>query len=296
MIYITIAIVSYMLFAINGVIDKFLLTKAVKHPAAYAFYTGITGFLTWALIPFGLKWVSPADLLIAIIGGASFVAALVFLYMATMQTSISRLLPIEGGLVPIFTLIFAYLFLGERLASGQLLAFIMLVAGAVLISFKHDKSGWHSKAMSNAIIAAVFFALSFTLTKYIFDRTNFVSGLVWTRLGFLAVSLSMLIPKKTRKHIFSAPKEAGKGNIYLYYGARVSGGLAGLLQNYAISIGSVTLVNAMQGTQYAFLIVMTVFLSKYFPKILKENVSAATLFQKIAAIILISTGLYLLIP
>jgi len=294
--YIWIAVVSYMLFAINGIIDKFLLTRAIKHPAAYAFFTGITGFLTWALIPFGLKFIGPVDLLIAIIGGASFIVAMVFLYMATRQTSISRLLPIEGGLVPIFTLAFAYLFLGERLSAGQLFAFILLVAGAILISFKHDKTGWHSKALGNAVIAALFFALSFTLTKYIFDRTNFISGLVWTRLGFLAVSLSMLIPKKTRKHIFQAPKEAGKGNIYLYYGARVSGGLAGLLQNYAISIGSVTLVNAMQGTQYAFLLAMTIFLSKYFPKILKENINATVLVQKITAIILISFGLFLLLP
>lgn len=294
--YIWIAIIAYSLFAINGIIDKFLLTRAVKHPAAYAFYIGITGFLTWLLIPFGLKFISPWDLLVAMVGGASFIVALVFLYMATRQTSISRLLPIEGGLVPIFTLVFAYLFLGEHLPPNQLLAFGLLVAGAVLISLKHDQSGWHPKALGNAVMAAIFFALSFALTKYIFELTNFVSGLVWTRLGFLAVSLAMLLPRQTRKHIFSAPREAGKGNIYLYYGARVSGGLAGLLQNYAISIGSVTLVNAMQGTQYVFLLAMTVLLSKYFPKILKEQITSAILLQKIVAIILISFGLFLLLP
>jgi len=296
MTYIWIAIASYMLFAINGVIDKFLLTRAVKHPAAYAFYTGITGFLTWFLIPFGLQFIGPVDLAIAIVGGASFIVALVFLYIATRETSISRLLPIEGGFVPVFTLVFAYTFLGERLSGEQMLAFAFLVAGAVVISLKHDKEGWHPRALGNAILAAVFFALSFVLTKYIFDQTNFVSGLVWTRLGFLAVSLAMLIPRRTRRHIFNTPKEAGKGNLYLYYGARISGGLAGLLQNFAISIGSVTMVNAMQGTQYAFLLVITILLSKYHPKILKEQVSGGILAQKIAAIVLLSLGLILLLP
>src|SRR3989338_2657902 len=128
MTYIWIAIASYMLFAINGVIDKFLLTRAVKHPAAYAFYTGITGFLTWFLIPFGLQFIGPVDLAIAIVGGASFIVALVFLYIATRETSISRLLPIEGGFVPVFTLVFAYTFLGERLSGEQMLAFAFLVA------------------------------------------------------------------------------------------------------------------------------------------------------------------------
>ncbi|OGE91040.1 MAG: hypothetical protein A3A83_01835 [Candidatus Doudnabacteria bacterium RIFCSPLOWO2_01_FULL_48_57] len=294
MSYIAIAVVAYMLYAINGVVDKFLLTKAVKSPAVYAFYIGITSPMTWVLAPFGLKFVGPLDLLIAIIGGASFVVALYFLYVATRQTTISRLLPIEGGLVPIFTLVFAYLFLGERLSQTQLLAFGLMVLGAVLIAFKYEKGGWYAKALGNATIAAVFFALSFVLTKYIFDETNFVSGLIWTRLGFFLVSVSMLIPKTTRQKIFNAPKETSKGNIFLYYGARVSGGLAGLLQNYAISLGSVTLVNAMQGTQYAFLLVMAILLSRYYPRVLKEQISFAIFLQKIAAIILISGGLYFL--
>lgn len=294
MSYIAIAVVAYMLYAINGVVDKFLLTKAVKSPAVYAFYIGITSPMTWVLAPFGLKFVGPLDLLIAIIGGASFVVALYFLYVATRQTTISRLLPIEGGLVPIFTLVFAYLFLGERLSQMQLLAFGLMVLGAVLIAFKYEKGGWYAKALGNATIAAVFFALSFVLTKYIFDETNFVSGLIWTRLGFFLVSVSMLIPKTTRQKIFNAPKETSKGNIFLYYGARVSGGLAGLLQNYAISLGSVTLVNAMQGTQYAFLLVMAILLSRYYPRVLKEQISFAIFLQKIAAIILISGGLYFL--
>src|SRR5688572_27819427 len=121
--YIIIAVIAYSLFAINGVIDKFLLSKAVRSPAVYAFYIGITGPLTFVLAPFGLKLISLADLPIAIAGGAAFVGALYFLYKATQQTSISRILPIEGGLVPVFTLAFAYLFLGERLTDTQFIAF-----------------------------------------------------------------------------------------------------------------------------------------------------------------------------
>ena len=292
--YILIAVVAYALFAVNGVIDKFLLTKAVRHPAAYAFYIGITGFLPWFLAPFGLKFVSPGDLLVAIIAGASFVVALYFLYVATQITTISRILPIEGGLVPVFTLVLAYLILGERLGNAQLAAFIFLVLGSVLISLKHDKKGWHPKALGNALIAAALFALSLTLTKYIFDRTNFVSGLIWTRLGFLVISLCFLVPKSWRRHIFSAPKTVSRSNKFLYYGARLTGGAAGLLQNYAIAAGSVTIVNALQGSQYALLLVMTVVLSEYFPKVLKEDISARVLAQKIAAIALISIGLILL--
>ena len=292
--YLWIAVAAYLLFAINGVVDKFLLTRAVKHPVAYAFYIGVTGPLTFALAPFGLKLVSFTDLFIAVIGGACFVWALYFLYVATKATSISRLLPIEGGFVPFFTLILAYIMLGERLTTYQFAAFIFLVSGAVLIAFRKDAGRWHPKALVYAVIAAILFALSFVLTKYIFDQTNFVSGLIWTRLGFLAVSLSFLIPKKSRRYIFNATKETTPSNKILYYGARLSGGLAGLMQNYAISLGSVIIVNALQGTQYAFLLLLTIFLSKRYPEILRERITKFILAQKILAIVLISLGLYFL--
>ncbi len=300
--YIFIAIIAYSLYAVNGVIDKFLLSKAVRSPAVYAFFIGITGPFTFvlallALIP-GLnikfEFLSVPNLLIAITAGASFVWALYFLYKATQQTSVSRILPIEGGLVPVFTLVFAYIILGERLLQTQLIAFIFLVVGAVIISLRHDKSGWHAKAFTNATIAAVLFALSFVLTKYTFDHSSFISGLVWTRLGFFVVAMSFLLSPSVRHGIRNAPKETTKGNKYLYLGARVSGSLSGFLQNYAISLGSVTIVNAMQGTQYVLILVGTVLLSKYYPKILKEKVTRAIIMQKVLAIVLIATGLVFL--
>ncbi|MBI4050838.1 MAG: EamA family transporter [Candidatus Doudnabacteria bacterium] len=294
MTYVWIAVFAYFLFALNGIADKFLLTKAVRHPIVYAFYIGVTGPLTWVLAPFGLKGIGLRDLVIAIIGGGAFVIALYFLYVATRQTSISRLLPIEGGLVPVFTLVLAYVILQERLALSQQIAFGFLVLGAVLIAFKQDKTGWHPKALRNAAIGALLFALSLSLTKYIFEQTNFVSGLIWTRIGFFLVSISFLIPRRSRKYILDAPKQTTTGNKFLYYGTRVTGGLAGFLQNYAISLGSVTIVSGLQGTQYALLLVLTAFLSKYHPKILKEKVTGPILAQKISAIVLITLGLILL--
>jgi len=295
MLFVWVAIIAYILFAINGVIDKFLLSKAVRDPIAYAFYIGITAPLVLFLLPFGFQMLSSVtDLLIAILGGGVFVFALYFFYVAIQKTSISRIMPLEGGLVPVFTLVLAYFILGERLGAFQLLAFVFLVSGGVLVVFEKDKFGWHPKALASGVVAAFLFALSFTLTKYIFDQTNFVSGLIWTRLGLLLFSLALLIPKRTREKIFSAPRKVNTENKFLYYGNRITGGLAGFLQNYAIAIGSVTLVNALQGTQYTFLLLMTIILSIYWPKILKEDTHKWVLAQKIFAIVLITIGLTLL--
>ncbi len=288
------AIGAYSLLAFNGVADKFLLSKVVRHPIVYAFYTGITGPLVWVLAPFGLIFLSWENFVIALIGGACFPVALYFFDRAIQQTSISRILPIEGGLVPLFTLGFAYLILGERLTTTQLFAFAFLVFGAILISFRYERGQWHAKAFGNATIAAILFALSAVVTKYIFDQSNFVSGLIWTRLGFFVASLSFLISPKARGYIFNAPKQVSTGNKLLYYSTRLTGAASGFMQNYAVAIGSVTIVNALQGTQFAVLLILTSILSVWYPKILKEKISVSILVQKISAMLVISFGLYLL--
>ncbi len=305
------AIGAYFLLSINGVADKFLLSKVVKHPAAYAFYSGITAPLTlllWALGFLGslLNWhflqneftfqfLSPGNTAVAMLGGACFPLALFFSYKAIRHASVSRILPILGGLVPVFTLALAYVILGERLTLRQVLAFLFLVLGAILISFKKEHGHWRSLAFGSAIISAFLFAISLTLQKYVFLRVNFASGLVWTRIGFFLAALSFLVPPTSRSHIFSAPKAASTGNKFVYLGARTSGFFAGFLQNYAIKIGSVTLVNSLQGTQYVFLLGLTSLISAKFPKILKEKITTRIILQKIAAIITISLGLAFLV-
>jgi drug/metabolite transporter (DMT)-like permease len=301
---------AYLLLAVNGVADKFLLSKSVRHPVAYAFYAGITApltFLLWLLgflgtwfhwsflqNEFSFQLLSPGHTVIALIGGACFPLALLFSYTAIQRTSVSRILPIQGGLVPVFTLLLAYGILGERLTQHQMYAFIFLVVGAMLISFRKEHGQWHALAFGNAILSSLLFALSLTLQKYVFLHVNFASGLVWTRVGFFLASICFLIPSAARRYIFDAPKETSSGNKFVYLGARISGFFSGFLQNYAIKIGSVTLVNSLQGTQYVFLLGLTSLLSVKFPKILKEKIDAQTVIQKILAIVIISIGLVFL--
>lgn len=294
--WVILAIVAYLFNAVNGVVDKFMLTKTVSKPIVYAFYTGITSLAMVVLIPFGVKLLSPMGFLIAFVGGGAFAAALFFLYTAIQATSVSRVLPIEGGFIPMFTLILAYFILGERLTDFQYLAFVFLVFGAVLISFRREEVGGEFKpqALASSLLAAVFFSVSFVLTKFIYNEVGFFSGLVWTRLGMGLLALSFLVSKQNRLSIFHTGKTVSNNSKLLFYASKITGGIGGLMENYAIAIGSVTLVKAMQGTQYVFLLLLTSFLTIYFPKILKERITLGILFQKLIAIGFITIGLILL--
>jgi drug/metabolite transporter (DMT)-like permease len=293
--YILYALLAYLLLAVHGVVDKFLLNKAINRPIAYTFYAGTTTIFVLLLAPFGLQMLSPRNLAIAVIAGGAFLFATYYLYVAIQKSSVSRILPIEGGLVPIFTYFFAYFFLGDVLTQNQTIAFILLTVGSVLIAVKNDENGkWRVPALRDATLAAVLFALSLVLSKYIFDRSNLVTGLVWSRLGMFTIAMSFLLFKPAREAIFVTPKEAGKNNAILFYIVRLVGAIAGFLQNYAIALGSVVLVNALQGFQFTFLLALTSLLSAYYPKILKETITSRILALKMAAIFLITAGLVIL--
>lgn len=293
--WIFIALSGYLLLAFTGVADKFLISKVERHPIAYAFFTAITGPFSLVLVPFGAKLLSPYDFFVALIAGIFFIAGIYYSYSAIAHSSVSRVVPIQGGLIPVFSLLFAYLILGEHLNLTQSAAFFFLVLGAVLISFRKEHGLWTTRALAYAAVSSIFFALCSVLTKYIFMHSNFISGMVWTRMGFFFAALPILLFKKNRDIIFNAPKQAGVRNAALYYFSRASGTIGGFLQNYAVSLGSVVVVNAMQGAQFVFLLVITTLLSIYYPKVLKEKISFEIVSLKIIAMILIASGLGLLV-
>ncbi len=290
-----IAIGGYLLIAATGVMDKFLVSKVVREPIVYAFMTAVTGPFSLLLAPFGMQWLdNPWQYIAAGLSGVAFIASIYFLFSAIGKISVSRVVPIQGGLIPLFTLIFAYFLLGERLELNQNIAVLFLVAGSVMISFQKKGGDWRAFGITDSALSALFMSLSSVLTKFTFDSSNFVSGMVWTRLSFALVALGILLFKQNREVIFHAPKQAGAKNVALYYSARATGTVGGFLQNYAVSLGSVSLVNALQGVQFIFLLILTSFLSLYYPRVLKEKITANIIALKITAIILITCGLVLL--
>ncbi len=298
MLFIWVAIFAYFLFAINAVIDKYLLHQSrIGHPATYAFAIGTLSLVVIVLVPFGFEILPAEVILLAILAGALFTFAILCFFGALKNGEASRVVPIEGGFVPFFTLIFAYVLVGERLVRTDLWALALLIFGTLLIT--HETAKWRSRyKLDNillAIFAALLFALSFTLTKQVFNYTGFINGLIWTRFGMAFGSLALLLDNEFRRAIFGQVHKTKHNTGVWFLGGQAIGALAGLLQNYAISLGSVSIVNALQGTQFAFLLAMTSFISLSHPKVVKEKFNRHILLQKAIAIILISIGVIILV-
>lgn len=303
MSWLSIVIVAYLLLAITATIDKFLLSRSIPQPVVYTFNVGLLNAIaTIFLLPLGFFLIPTINIFISILAGMSFILALFFLYKSIKNSELSRIVPYVGSLNPVFIFILAFLFLDEQLAEKEIRSFIFVIIGGILISWHFKKGGVKKsteksgalKTLVIATLSALLFATSYTLTKHIYESTEFINGFIWTRFGLILGTILLLIPPKNRKTIFSQEKKSTKKINGLFVFGQICGGLSFFLINYAFSISSVTLVHALQGLQYVFLFLIVIMLSKKFPKILREKLTIPVITQKILAISIISYGLYLL--
>ncbi|MCK9438990.1 MAG: EamA family transporter [Patescibacteria group bacterium] len=305
-------IISYLMLALVNLGDKFVIDKLLKSSKAYAFSIGVLGSLVFLAAPWFLEWPGFLLLLINFLAGAFFVFALWLMYEALKQGEASRVVIVIGGIIPIFTITFSVFFLKEQFSSHQWLGFLLLIVGTLIISFIVSKKkkflifieklkllfkgNYKKKWIILSIVAALFYSLFFITTKHAYEQQSFLSSFLWIRLGGLFVSLLFLIDKDSRKEIIKSFTKKSKNKAKIGKGFVVInqalGSLAFIIQNYAIYLGPVALINALQGIQYAFLLIIGIFFSLFFPKVLKEDISQKTLFKKVLAILIIGFGLY----
>ncbi|MDP2864268.1 MAG: hypothetical protein Q8N73_01245 [bacterium] len=297
MSWLSVAILAYLIFAVVSLIDKYLLAGPIPDPKVYTFYIGALGVLVLFLAPFvGFSVPQPSQIILSLLAGAIFIYGLFWLYKALRDFEISRVVPAIGGILPLFTLGLVYIFSAgkETLGYFEFFAFILLILGSILIT--HERSKKISfKSLQISAIAAFFLALSFVLTKYVYLVQPFWSGFIWIRIGgFLMAIFFFLLFKEIREEIFKKKVSFKKRTIGVFLSNQAMGAGASILQNWAIFLAPlayVSIINALQGINYAFLLVFIIFLSLKFPQILKEEISKKILFQKIIAILLIVAGL-----
>jgi drug/metabolite transporter (DMT)-like permease len=293
--WLLIVIIAHLIFALVYIIDKFMVSGIVLEPVVYAFYVGVLSLFVLALIPFGFALMPGIKILAALSAGLLFVIGLLFFYRAIKVSEISRVAPIFGATIPIFTLLLAYQFLGERLTQNELIAFVFLVVGGTIMArqARRAKSSL-VKGIGNTLIASFLMAVSYVLSKYVYQGQVFINAFIWIRLGSVVGALFFLFKKGNRRIIFAKTKVLKLGTAVLVSFNKLISAAGFILLNYAIFLGSVSLVNALQGVQYFFLLIIAIFLSKKFPRILEEQISRRIVFQKVIAIIFICLGLFIL--
>jgi hypothetical protein len=260
--WLVLAIFAQFLFALSTLVDKHIVTRAgtIGKPVVYAFFVSLLSGFVIVLAPL-VSIPSGYVLLLSLVNAATFTSAIFLLYCALKEARASDVSPAIGGLSAIVTAILAALWIEGDVAYVHLLPIGLLALGTGIISHFH----FNRRALFFTAAAGCFFGLTIFLSKLIFNEVPFVDGFFWPRFFNVLVAGSLLLVPSFRHAIFHGGKNSSRGAKGLVIGNKILGGVAAAMTAYAVSLGSVAVVNALAGLQFVFLFVFALVIAHKMP-------------------------------
>ncbi|MBP6962452.1 EamA family transporter [Candidatus Saccharibacteria bacterium] len=200
-------------------------------------------------------------------------------------------------IIPVITFVLAKVVLKESLTSNQLLGGLLIVLGAIIISFEMidgRKLKLHGDALGLMFLSSLIFSVNFLLFKYFAINSSFWTTTFWESVGFIGFGLALLVFVKSWRrdfiNVFTKQKLATELNIT----NEAINTIAKITFNYVSLLAPITLAWIGVGFQPVFVLVYSVLLAAFFPHINNEKVRGKHLVQKIVSIIIMMIGAYIL--
>lgn len=303
MTWIGIALGGYFSIALAQVLDKFLISGGrIPKPAVYTLYVTLFSLFSLLFAPFGLQWLPLPILGIFLVSGLLFAYSLLAFYSAIRHHDVVRIVPIYGLVTSLTVALFTFLFPGQfgvtAFDTQVVLALFFLIAGGVLIAY--DLPLQKSEGLpKTALLAGLLLGGSLLLLKVGYGLSDFINGLVWSRIGAFLGGLSILLFPVWRAQVREHQKNSRMGKrtfqtLLLFIISKTSAGTGSFLILYATALGSVAFVQALAGFQYLFLLFMVIPSARLFPGVFHCKLSFGDWFQKFVALVLIGLGFYFL--
>lgn len=228
------------------------------------FWSQIAGTLSILfLIPIFDIELNLTFLFIALLLAASLFYAIAYLlFYKAFEIGNVSVVSATINLYVVFTMIFAFVILGQRLSLMQLLAVCIILAGVTLISFNFsdlkNKTAKLLFGVKETLMASLLFGIFWTLLEVITEKTGWLSATIFVKTGSI---LFLIILSFFAKHKLSLAKIDLKTKIIVV--------LIGILEtaavasvNYGLTIGDVILITPIASALSLVTILMAVIFLK----------------------------------
>lgn len=297
MAWVFLAIGSHFFWGLTNIFEKIIVDKKVKNPLVYITYAFFFSWLGVFLLPL-TDWVIYDILTIFWIAVASlgFFLGSIFYIKALKLEEVSRI-NILWNLIPIFSFFGAWVFIGEKLFLHELVAFGFLMLGGFIASLHAQKSSRLrlSRAFFIMVIACAFFAVYDIVLRYLtLQGHNFLSLSIWGSCFLTLYAVIMFFSKNFRKEFLSEKILFEKKFFFFILFLALISKIGTILNTWAISLGPIALVNAMEGFQALFVFIIAILFTWFLPKWIKEEVDRKNLSLKLTSFILLVAGILIL--
>lgn len=293
-----IALGAPFLWAMVNIFDQYLVDRystGTRGSGGLVLFSSLIGIVVAGIIGIFTPGVFNIPLLdkVLLVTTGGLTIAWVILYLFTLEIEeISSVVP-WFLTIPIFGYILGYVFLGETLTTQQRLGSLVTMLGVLLISidFSKQNKGFKWRPALYMMGACIMLAASGIIFKYVTIGENFWISSFWeyAGLGLFGVLIYMFVPKY-RNEFKLMNKEGGRNILALNITSELMTIMGNLLTNYAILLAPITMVYLVGSFQPALVLILTIFTTKFFPNILKEDISKSVLIYKWLAIGIMLVG------
>ena len=282
-------------WSFTNVFDKFLIDKRVEKPLILTIFIRVGSAVPLLfIIPFvGFSLPGTEFIGWILLAGIFAAAGVIIFYKAIQIEEVSRTIPLFQ-FIPVFVLFLSFIFIGEVLGFFDYVGFIVLVFGGLVITAKRlSRILKVERVFWLVVLSSLLHAASYVIMKHVLNNVEYWDAfiLLWFLQALLIFSL--LGSRRIRKDAKIYIKKIGFRDKTIILADSIISLLAFIFNYFAISLGPVTLVEAVGNIQLVFIFILALFLTRFFPNILREKFDRKITTQKIAGIVLIITGILL---
>ncbi len=291
------------LYALTNHIDKHLLSTYFKEDGVLTLIM-YSAMLALCVVPVALFF-EPGVLdvemrnMLVLAGVAVLDVVLLWAYLSALNEDEPTVVIIFYSLVPVLGLLFGYFILGETISSMQLVAMVIVIAGATIITVEFLGGGslrlkW--KTTGYMLIACTCWALETTVFKMVALEESVWRSLFWEclMLGMFGVGIFALSPKY--RHVFLKQfRKNSKAVVSLNVlneGLYTAGNIAVAFASMLAPVALILLLNAFQPI---FVMVIGAAIAIFFPKFATERATRHQVIQRLVAIVVTGVGTYILL-
>ncbi len=296
--WLPLALTGPILWAVSTHIDKYLVDRyfANSDTAVLMVFTALlsaTLLIPIGIFAHGVFDVHLRDIAVLAAAGAMFMGAMLF-YLRAIQGDEASVVATLFQANTLFTFLFAYLFLGEKLEVRQLAGAALIIFGALLISFEAGiAKGWRVRLVVLMLVCTAVLAGSTIVFKVFAVRDDFWRTTFWMWVGEAIFGIVILAIPHYRKQ-FVALLKKNVGAVLGVNGANELINLGGTLgTRLALTMAPAALVSVVSSTTPLFVFLIGTALSLFAPKLAKEDVSRHALAQKAIASVIMAAGVAL---